>query len=161
MRDWLFVDDHAQALTLVLERGRVGETYNIGGKCRAAQHRCRQRDLRCDGSTRTAVRTERRIASSSASCPTVPATISAMPSILASSTPSSAGRRSTPSKPGLNATVKWYLENRAWWEPLLSAHDADDRRGLPRRARDGCVSSSRRDRPGRRGVSRARASQGC
>ena len=32
VRDWLFVDDHAQALTLVLERGRVGETYNIGGK---------------------------------------------------------------------------------------------------------------------------------
>ena len=31
VRDWLFVDDHAQALTLVLERGRVGETYNIGG----------------------------------------------------------------------------------------------------------------------------------
>src|SRR5262244_503379 len=32
VRDWLFVDDHAQALTLVLERGRVGETYNVGGR---------------------------------------------------------------------------------------------------------------------------------
>ena len=31
VRDWLYVDDHAQALTLVLERGRVGETYNVGG----------------------------------------------------------------------------------------------------------------------------------
>jgi dTDP-glucose 4,6-dehydratase len=31
VRDWLYVDDHAQALHLVLERGRVGETYNIGG----------------------------------------------------------------------------------------------------------------------------------
>jgi dTDP-glucose 4,6-dehydratase len=31
VRDWLFVDDHARALALVLERGRVGETYNIGG----------------------------------------------------------------------------------------------------------------------------------
>ena len=31
VRDWLYVDDHAEALTLVLERGRVGETYNIGG----------------------------------------------------------------------------------------------------------------------------------
>ena len=31
VRDWLFVDDHARALTLVLERGRVGESYNIGG----------------------------------------------------------------------------------------------------------------------------------
>ncbi len=31
IRDWLYVDDHARALRLVLERGRIGETYNIGG----------------------------------------------------------------------------------------------------------------------------------
>ena len=31
IRDWLYVDDHARALRLVLERGRTGETYNIGG----------------------------------------------------------------------------------------------------------------------------------
>lgn len=31
IRDWLYVDDHARALRLVLEKGRVGEKYNIGG----------------------------------------------------------------------------------------------------------------------------------
>lgn len=31
IRDWLYVDDHARALRLVLKQGRVGETYNIGG----------------------------------------------------------------------------------------------------------------------------------
>ncbi len=31
IRDWLFVDDHARALRCVLERGRPGETYNVGG----------------------------------------------------------------------------------------------------------------------------------
>jgi dTDP-glucose 4,6-dehydratase len=31
VRDWLYVEDHCRALELVLERGRVGETYNIGG----------------------------------------------------------------------------------------------------------------------------------
>ncbi len=31
IRDWLYVEDHASALITVLERGRVGETYNIGG----------------------------------------------------------------------------------------------------------------------------------
>lgn len=31
VRDWLYVDDHARALYLVLNNGRVGETYNIGG----------------------------------------------------------------------------------------------------------------------------------
>ncbi len=32
VRDWLYVDDHARALRTVLERGVVGETYNVGGK---------------------------------------------------------------------------------------------------------------------------------
>jgi dTDP-glucose 4,6-dehydratase len=31
VRDWLYVEDHCEALLLVLEKGRVGETYNIGG----------------------------------------------------------------------------------------------------------------------------------
>ena len=31
IRDWLYVEDHARALRLVLEKGRAGETYNIGG----------------------------------------------------------------------------------------------------------------------------------
>lgn len=31
VRDWLYVDDHARALCLVMEQGRTGETYNIGG----------------------------------------------------------------------------------------------------------------------------------
>jgi dTDP-glucose 4,6-dehydratase len=33
VRDWLFVEDHAEALSAVLSKGRVGETYNIGGRC--------------------------------------------------------------------------------------------------------------------------------
>jgi dTDP-glucose 4,6-dehydratase len=32
IRDWLYVEDHARALTLVVERGKIGETYNIGGR---------------------------------------------------------------------------------------------------------------------------------
>jgi dTDP-glucose 4,6-dehydratase len=31
VRDWLFVDDHVKALMRVVEKGRVGETYNVGG----------------------------------------------------------------------------------------------------------------------------------
>ena len=33
VRDWLYVGDHCAALNVVLQRGRVGETYNIGGNC--------------------------------------------------------------------------------------------------------------------------------
>jgi dTDP-glucose 4,6-dehydratase len=31
VRDWLYVEDHCEALRMVLSRGRIGETYNIGG----------------------------------------------------------------------------------------------------------------------------------
>jgi dTDP-glucose 4,6-dehydratase len=31
VRDWLYVDDHCRGIELVLTKGRVGETYNIGG----------------------------------------------------------------------------------------------------------------------------------
>ena len=33
IRDWLYVEDHCRALRLVLRKGRIGETYNIGGDC--------------------------------------------------------------------------------------------------------------------------------
>lgn len=33
IRDWLYVEDHCEALRTVLERGKVGEVYNIGGRC--------------------------------------------------------------------------------------------------------------------------------
>jgi dTDP-glucose 4,6-dehydratase len=33
LRDWLFVEDHCEGIRVVLERGRVGESYNIGGNC--------------------------------------------------------------------------------------------------------------------------------
>lgn len=36
IRDWLYVDDHAEALITVLEKGRPGETYNIGARCERA-----------------------------------------------------------------------------------------------------------------------------
>jgi dTDP-glucose 4,6-dehydratase len=33
IRDWLYVEDHCEALDLVLRKGKPGETYNIGGSC--------------------------------------------------------------------------------------------------------------------------------
>lgn len=36
VRDWLFVEDHCRAIRTVLERGRIGEVYNIGGNCELA-----------------------------------------------------------------------------------------------------------------------------
>jgi len=33
VRDWLYVEDHCDAIWLILNKGRAGETYNIGGEC--------------------------------------------------------------------------------------------------------------------------------
>jgi dTDP-glucose 4,6-dehydratase len=33
VRDWLYVDDHCEAIWLILSKGKPGETYNIGGEC--------------------------------------------------------------------------------------------------------------------------------
>ena len=33
IRDWIFVEDHCSAIDLILERGKIGETYNIGADC--------------------------------------------------------------------------------------------------------------------------------
>ena len=39
IRDWLFVTDHCEALRQVLQKGALGETYNIGGECQNNESR--------------------------------------------------------------------------------------------------------------------------
>jgi hypothetical protein len=92
VRDWLFVTDHARALLLVLEHGRIGETYDIGGGverrnidvvsaiCDALDHLRR-------------AAADIRIASQSASSPIARDTTSDTRSIAASLARSLAGRR--------------------------------------------------------------------
>jgi dTDP-glucose 4,6-dehydratase len=133
VRDWLFVDDHAQALTLVLERGRVGETYNIGGN--GERRNIDVVGAICD--TMDGLKQCPNGASHRELITFVPdrpghdfryaIDFGKIKSELGWSPQHSFAT-------GLNATVKWYLENRAWWEPLLSAHDASIRRGLSKKS---------------------------
>ena len=129
IRDWLFVDDHAEALTLVLERGRAGETYNVGGK--AERRNIDVVNAICDAMDQLA-----------------PAANGGLHRDLITSVPDRPGhdfryaidftklnaelgwRPKHSFETGLNATVKWYIDNRPWWQPLLSEHDASARRGL-------------------------------
>ena len=133
VRDWLFVDDHAQALTLVLERGRAGETYNIGGK--AERRNIDVVAAICDAMDRLT------------QCPNGAShreLINFVPdrpghdfryAIDFAKLNSELGWSPKHSfETGLNATVRWYLENRAWWEPLLFVHDASIRRGLSKKS---------------------------
>ena len=133
VRDWLFVDDHAQALTLVLERGRVGETYDVGGHAE-------RRNIDVVGAICDAM-------DQLTQCPTASShrtLINFVPdrpghdfryAIDFSKLNAELGWSPQHSfETGLFRTVKWYLENRAWWEALLLAHDASVRRGLSKKS---------------------------
>ena len=107
-REWLHVDDHCRAIELVLERGRVGDTYNVGSGIEASIEEIADRILELTGSP----------PSSRRSSPTVPDTTGATCSTRRSCGPSSAGRQQVEFDEGLAVTVDWYADNRDWWEPL-------------------------------------------
>jgi dTDP-glucose 4,6-dehydratase len=126
VRDWLFVDDHARALLLVLEQGVPGETYNIGGGCErrnidVVRAVCRLLDDRLGGGPRESlirfVRDrpghDRRYA------------------IDATKIETELGWRPRETfQSGLARTVDWYLANRSWWEAVRARGYKGERLGL-------------------------------
>ena len=133
VRDWLFVEDHAQALTLVLERGRVGETYNIGGN--AERRNIDVVNAICDAMDRLAPRPNgaphRDLI---AFVPDRPGHDFRYAMNFAKLSSELGWQPKHSFESGLFSTVKWYIENRPWWMPLLSEHDAGIRRGLAKSA---------------------------
>jgi len=117
VRDWLYVEDHARALALVLERGGVGETYNVGARSERTNIHVVQ--TICDlldrmqpaaGSRRNLIRFvddrpghDHRYA------------------IDAGKIEAQIGWRAQETfETGLEKTVRWYLDNRAWWQDILA-----------------------------------------
>ncbi len=130
VRDWLFVDDHARALAVIAGRGRVGETYNVGG---AAERRnidvvhaiCNSLDLvapRPKGGSRRDLITF--VADRPGHDHRYSIDFSKLESELGWTPQESF-------ESGMLRTVQWYLDNRAWWEPLVEKQ-ASERRGLAR-----------------------------
>lgn len=107
-REWLHVDDHCSAIDLVLERGRVGETYNVGSGLEKSVEEIANLVLDLTGkpeSLKTIVPDrpghDRRYLLDS----------SKLRSELG-------WKPEVEWEEGLRATVEWYGENRDWWEPL-------------------------------------------
>jgi dTDP-glucose 4,6-dehydratase len=116
IRDWLYVEDHAEALLAVLKKGQIGETYNIGGNSEITNidlvkmlceltdthlgHSKTSQDLiefvsdRPGHDYRYAINNEK-----------ITRDIGWQPKTLL--------------KEGLKKTVDWYLDNEDWWSPLL------------------------------------------
>jgi dTDP-glucose 4,6-dehydratase len=129
VRDWLFVDDHARALTLVLERGRIGETYAIGGN--AERRNIDVVGAICDAMDRLVpskkVSSHHELISFVTDRPGHDFRY-AIDFTKLNTDLGWSPRHSF--ETGLNSTVQWYIESQAWWRPLLSKHEADVRRGL-------------------------------
>ncbi|TFI59901.1 dTDP-glucose 4,6-dehydratase [Sphingomonas parva] len=127
VRDWLFVEDHARALELVLTRGEVGESYNIGGReertnLSVVETICDLLDARAplpSGPRRELIRFvtdrpghDRRYA------------------IDASKIERELGWRPAETfDSGLAKTVDWYLANEWWWRPIREQRYAGERLG--------------------------------
>ncbi|HSP38786.1 MAG TPA: NAD-dependent epimerase/dehydratase family protein [Frankiaceae bacterium] len=102
-RDWLHVDDHCRAVQLVLERGRPGDVFNIGGATEISDPELLERLIAVTGCRRPErwaahVRPGRRLDD------TKIRRLGYRPLV--------------DFEEGLTATVQWYRDNDAWWRPL-------------------------------------------
>lgn len=128
IRDWLYVEDHAKALTLVLERGAAGETYNVGGRnertnLHVVESIC---DLLDEMSPRAAG-SRRGLISFVADRPGHDRRYA----IDASKLERELGWRADENfESGLAKTVRWFFDNRNWWQAILDRGYQQKRIGL-------------------------------
>jgi dTDP-glucose 4,6-dehydratase len=130
IRDWLYVEDHCAGITLVLERGRLGETYNIGGGAEMAN--IDLIGLLCDEIDRRFA-TDRALATRFPRCPAASGSstrelITFVKDRLghdrryatcAAKVARELGfRAETALADGLRRTVDWYLSNEQWWRAI-------------------------------------------
>jgi len=128
VRDWLYVEDHADALLLVLEKGEPGRSYNIGGENECSnlelvQTICRILDrLR----PREGGGAYADLITFVADRPGHDARYAIDPARIREEL---GWRPSVTIEEGLERTVCWYLDNEAWWRPLLERKGVGERLG--------------------------------
>ncbi len=127
VRDWLYVEDHADALLLVVEKGRIGRSYNIGG-----ENERRNIDLvRTICAILDEKRPKDRPYADQISYVTDRPGHDARYAIDPGRIREELGwRPSVTVEEGLARTVQWYLDNEAWWQPLLARHGVGQRLGV-------------------------------
>jgi dTDP-glucose 4,6-dehydratase len=128
VRDWLYVEDHARALHRVLEHGRVGETYNVGGRNeRSNLDVVEQICSVLDSLQPAASGPRKRLISFVADRPGHDRRYAIDASKLEREL--GWGARET-FETGLERTVRWYLANEAWWQAILRKGYEASRIGL-------------------------------
>lgn len=116
VRDWLYVEDHCKAIDFIIHKGRVGEVYNVGGhnemrNIDIVNLICEELD--CLGQTKDAKRLITYVADRKghdmryAIDPTkIHNELGWLPE--------------TKFTDGIKKTIQWYLDNREWWETIIS-----------------------------------------
>ena len=118
IRDWLFVDDHANALLLVLEKGKNGRTYNIGSENEQTNLEVVKKI--CSILDRLNPRQQGQYADLITFVKDRPGH-DARYAIDPSRIRNELGWQTTGTfEKNLEKTVEWYLDNRDWWQPLLN-----------------------------------------
>ena len=110
VRDWLYVEDHCRAIDLILRKGRAGEVYNVGGHNEKRNIDIVKRICRELGKPESLIRHvadrkghDRRYA------------------IDPSKIRKELGwEPETAFEDGIRKTIQWYLDNRSWWEEIIS-----------------------------------------
>jgi len=119
VRDWLYVEDHARALALAAERGEPGRKYNIGGRAESSNiDLIRTLCAILDEHLPEHVPHERLI-SFVTDRPGHDHRYAIDPSFAERSL---GWRPQETLETGLRKTVRWYLDNRDWWEPLRGVY---------------------------------------
>lgn len=127
VRDWLFVEDHVDALLTILEKGHIGETYVVGGRAERRNlevvHQLSDLLDRYAGG-----RAHRDLVRLVEDRPGHDRRYAVDPAKLEREL---GWRARTGFEEGLERTVLWYLRNRSWWTPLRRAGHGGERLGLP------------------------------
>ncbi|MBR1796741.1 MAG: dTDP-glucose 4,6-dehydratase [Clostridiales bacterium] len=110
VRDWLYVEDHCKAIDLIIHEGKVGEVYNVGGHNEMANIdivRLILKELNKPESLITYVTDRKGHDRRYAIDPTkIHNDLGWLPE--------------TKFADGIVKTIKWYLDNEAWWQPIIS-----------------------------------------
>jgi dTDP-glucose 4,6-dehydratase len=126
VRDWLYVEDHARALDLIAERGRAGETYNVGGRNERRNIDVVRRICGVLDELAPANRPREELIEFVTDRPGHDARYA----IDAGKLESELGWRARENfDTGIAKTVQWYLDNDWWWRPLRERY-AGERLGL-------------------------------
>jgi dTDP-glucose 4,6-dehydratase len=127
VRDWLFVDDHARALGLILSKGSIGETYNVGGRNERRNIDVVRQICLCLDQLRGLASRHDRLITYVADRPGHDQRYA----IDASKLEAELGWRARETfETGIEKTVKWYLERSDWWKPLREQVYRGERLGL-------------------------------